>query len=271
MIHHLHWLQLRCCNDLVKRNYFAQWNFILFHSFITVLLFSHFLLFQINVVSETRNYTTWDEAKESPAIIPARVALNKLHVWLAEHSYTQVSFPENFISTCNTGGQEEFNVLGQMKDLFRFNPWLEGLMCSHYGQKWKVWFITFSLLKVYVDQRTPDIIAITRHNPVTHEKVIMLAHTAFNRHAICHNCPAVDDLRFAGNISFFIESHLDIIRFVSEHRKDYNVYEIWFRFIGRSSSGNRISLRRQRSPRYFQIATLRLMLRSYCTTCVTFP
>ncbi|KAK6104908.1 glycogen debranching enzyme [Brugia pahangi] len=96
--------------------------------------------YKIDVVSETRNYTTWDEVKQSSTIIPARAALNSLHVWLAEHNYTQI----------------------------------------------------------YVDQRTPDIVAVTRHNPVTHEKVIMLAYTAFNKNAICYDCPAVEDLTFTG-------------------------------------------------------------------------
>ncbi|CAG9534789.1 unnamed protein product, partial [Cercopithifilaria johnstoni] len=94
----------------------------------------------IDVVSETRNYTTWNEIKQSPAIIPARAALNRLHIWLAEHNYTQI----------------------------------------------------------YVDQRTSDIVALTRHNPITHEKVIMIAYTAFNRDAICYDCPIVEDLTFTG-------------------------------------------------------------------------
>ncbi|VBB30985.1 unnamed protein product [Acanthocheilonema viteae] len=96
--------------------------------------------YKIDVVSETRNYTKWNEISQSPAIIPARAALNRLHIWLAEHNYTQI----------------------------------------------------------YVDQRTSDIVALTRHNPITHEKVIMLAYTAFNRDAICYDCPAIDDLIFTG-------------------------------------------------------------------------
>ncbi|EFO20837.2 hypothetical protein LOAG_07652 [Loa loa] len=106
----------------------------------TVRGYDELVPYKIDVVAETRNYTTWTEAMQSSTIIPARAALNRLHIWLAENNYTQI----------------------------------------------------------YVDQRTPDIIAVTRHNPITHEKVIMLAYTAFNRDAICHDCPTVEDLTFTG-------------------------------------------------------------------------
>uniref|UniRef100_A0A915PP57 Glycogen debranching enzyme n=1 Tax=Setaria digitata TaxID=48799 RepID=A0A915PP57_9BILA len=108
----------------------------------TVRGYDELVPYQINVVNEMRSYTTWNEAKRSLGIISARATLNRLHIWLTEHNFSQI----------------------------------------------------------YVDQRTPDIIAITRHNPVTHEKVIMLAFTAFNKHEICHDCPAVEDLSFTESV-----------------------------------------------------------------------
>ena len=33
--------------------------------------------------------------------------------------------------------------------------------------------------QVFVDQRTPDVVAVTRHNPQTHDGYLMIAHTAF--------------------------------------------------------------------------------------------
>ncbi|VDN43745.1 unnamed protein product, partial [Gongylonema pulchrum] len=77
----------------------------------TVRGYDELVPYKIDVVNEKRRYRKWDNVKHSPAIIPARAALNSLHVFLAEHNYTEV----------------------------------------------------------FVDQRTPDVIAITRHNPVTHE------------------------------------------------------------------------------------------------------
>ncbi|GMR35805.1 hypothetical protein PMAYCL1PPCAC_06000, partial [Pristionchus mayeri] len=38
--------------------------------------------------------------------------------------------------------------------------------------------------QVFVDQMSPDVVGITRHNAVTHESVVTISHTAFNKHAV---------------------------------------------------------------------------------------
>nr|CDJ90340.1 Amylo-alpha-1 domain containing protein [Haemonchus contortus] len=38
--------------------------------------------------------------------------------------------------------------------------------------------------QVFVDQMSPDVVGITRHNPITHDTVFIVAHTAFNKHHI---------------------------------------------------------------------------------------
>ncbi|GMS83451.1 hypothetical protein PENTCL1PPCAC_5626 [Pristionchus entomophagus] len=38
--------------------------------------------------------------------------------------------------------------------------------------------------QVFVDQMSPDVVGITRHNAITHESVVVISHTAFNKGAI---------------------------------------------------------------------------------------
>ena len=35
-----------------------------------------------------------------------------------------------------------------------------------------------NFLQIFVDQRTPEITVVTRHNPINHESVIFIAHSA---------------------------------------------------------------------------------------------
>lgn len=52
--------------------------------------------------------------------------------------------------------------------------------------------------QVYVDQMSPDIVAITRHSPTTHQSVILVAHTAFGYPDPSAGPTGVRPLRFEG-------------------------------------------------------------------------
>lgn len=54
--------------------------------------------------------------------------------------------------------------------------------------------------QVYIDQMTPDVVAVTRHSPRTHESVILVAHTAFANPDPNAGASAVRPLRFEGQL-----------------------------------------------------------------------
>lgn len=58
--------------------------------------------------------------------------------------------------------------------------------------------------QVYVDQMTPDVVAVTRHSPTTHQSVILVAHTAFASPDPMAGATGVRPLRFEGNLDEII-------------------------------------------------------------------
>lgn len=54
--------------------------------------------------------------------------------------------------------------------------------------------------QVFVDQMNPDIVAVTRHNPATHESVILVAHTCFDNPNTNAEPTAVRSLQFEGSL-----------------------------------------------------------------------
>ncbi|KHN79226.1 Glycogen debranching enzyme [Toxocara canis] len=66
------------------------------------------------------------------------------------------------------------------------------------------WLAVNNYTQVFVDQMNFDIVAITRHNPETHDTVILVAHTAFVKNAICLGRPPVRDVYFEGSLDEII-------------------------------------------------------------------
>lgn len=62
------------------------------------------------------------------------------------------------------------------------------------------WLADNGYTQVFVEQMNFDIVAITRHNPQTHDSVLLVAHTAFKKDAICMGRPPVRDLDFKGSL-----------------------------------------------------------------------
>ncbi|XP_053966475.1 glycogen debranching enzyme isoform X1 [Anastrepha ludens] len=58
--------------------------------------------------------------------------------------------------------------------------------------------------QVYVDQMDPNIVAVTRHSPTTHESVILVAHTAFGYPHPNAGPTGVRSLRFEGTLNEII-------------------------------------------------------------------
>lgn len=50
----------------------------------------------------------------------------------------------------------------------------------------------FIFLKIFVDQVNADIVAITRHNPLTHESVLLISHCCFSEFKWTPECRGVD-------------------------------------------------------------------------------
>lgn len=58
--------------------------------------------------------------------------------------------------------------------------------------------------QVFVDQMHEDIVAITRHNPITHQTVILVAHTCFSRPYPNAGPTSVKPLLFEGTLDEII-------------------------------------------------------------------
>lgn len=63
--------------------------------------------------------------------------------------------------------------------------------------------------ELYVDQMDPNIVAVTRHSPKTHESVILIAHTCFTYPDANAGPTSIRPLRFEGNlIEIILEAEL---------------------------------------------------------------
>jgi glycogen debranching enzyme len=103
--------------------------------------YDEFIPFQIDVVQEARQYTTWPELEElGGGMVKARKLFNDMHFNLCANGFTEL----------------------------------------------------------FVDQINVDTVAVTRHNPLTHESVLVISHTCFS--GFNWN-PAAKEIHIADNIS----------------------------------------------------------------------
>lgn len=64
-------------------------------------------------------------------------------------------------------------------------------------------------LQVYVDQMHPDVVAVTRHSPKTHQSIVLVAHNSFGKPALDCGPTGVHPLAFEGNLDEIIfEGHI---------------------------------------------------------------
>ena len=54
---------------------------------------------------------------------------------------------------------------------------------------------------MYVDQVTPDIVTVTRHNPVNHQSYVLCAHTAFGHPDNLWTPDGIKPLRVQGTVA----------------------------------------------------------------------
>lgn len=135
----------------------------------------------IHVVNESRLYATWSELSTDEdnaleyGILKAKRALNQLHFELTCAGYTQVN-PSNF-------------------------SFITRSICN------------FVLRQIYVDQMNSEVVAVTRHNPTTHQSVVLVAHTAFGKPAEGAVQGHIRNLVVEGSVQeVILEAHLSHVK-----------------------------------------------------------
>ena len=140
---------------------------------------------QINVVTEARLYTSWSETSKNEddkvtiqtGLIEGKKILNTMHIELSNAGFNQV-------------GQSESSVIIHLiiifikmyNCIFDYSWNLTNLSIPFYGP--------LALLpQVYVDKMNSDIVSVTRHNPISHQGVIMVVRTAFSEQAVDNDDP----------------------------------------------------------------------------------
>ncbi|MFH4973467.1 hypothetical protein AB6A40_000176 [Gnathostoma spinigerum] len=79
------------------------------------------------------------------------------------------------------------------------------------------WLARNNYKQVFVDQMNFDIVGITRHNPETHDTVILVAHTCFSQSAYCNDRPPVKNVEFKGHLDEIVfEASLESVEGAEE-------------------------------------------------------